>query len=44
MTNNDNLVMSEARLLDFLFENCKDLDSEVVRVFLTAVRADMEAE
>lgn len=39
---NTPLVISEEKLLDFLFDNCKDLDSKVVHNFLKEVRSEME--
>ena len=42
MTTETKLVMTEGRLLDFLFDNCKNLDSEVVKQFLLDVRKEME--
>ena len=41
-TNEPMLVMSERHLADFLWDNCKDLDSEIVRHSLNAVGAEMK--
>ena len=38
------LVMSEEKLLDFLCDNCKDLDSKTVHQFLLEVRSEMEVD
>ena len=43
-TNEPMLAMRERRLADFLWDNCKDLDSEIVRHFLNAVRAKMKED
>lgn len=41
---NTPLITSETKLLDFLFDNCPNLDSKVVHHFLKQVRSEIEVK